>query len=201
MDQHCAASNLPDFETRTPNTLPRGIQAIIPMYQFTCSGTVTKWYAKVQGAMPSRIDFQIWRMVGQGYFQLVGGNTGPMERMRRHSKEVFFDVPSHLRVHVQPGDIVGLYVGSEEGDMKIMYKEDFRVVTYVKNHVVGPLGGFPNDPLFATPILGAPIIDMEVERGMLYSIEWFLVVMRNEAKLYCMAKLQASSGIYMYIYN
>lgn len=123
------------------------------------------------GRMPTTIIFQIWRMQGHGYYQLVGGNEGELQRAKFPPEKVTLDIPDQLQIHVQPGDVVGVYVGGE-GDMKIKYSgagQDVRVVMYIKDESTGTLSNFYTpeiNPGFARALLGSPMVEVVVERGM-----------------------------------
>ncbi len=123
------------------------------------------------GRKASTIIFQVWRLKGQGYYQVVGGNEGELQSAGIPPGKVTLDVPEQFRIRVRPGDVVGFYVGGE-GDMKIKYSDsgqDFRVVMYIKDESSGALSNFFTPEInsgFARALLGSPMVQVVVERGM-----------------------------------
>ena len=115
-------------------------QAIVPAYEFQCSGRVTEWRACVQPGGMGRehyyIQFQVWRPTGahNGCYSLVDYNIPlhhAVEEERNNisnstniiEAEGFLNPPdeglSHCvvlpvrknkQIEVQPGDVVGYYV-------------------------------------------------------------------------------------------
>ena len=103
-------------------------QAIVPAYEFQCSGRVTEWGACVQpGGSSSEeyyIQFQVWRPTGpSGCYSLVGfnrpvgseGEDGVLNPLGvngdplRRCVELSVTDPDQ-QIEVQSGDVVGYYV-------------------------------------------------------------------------------------------
>ena len=120
--------------------------------------------------MPSRIDFQVWRLFREdrGGYQLIGANTVMNPRVGP-DKKLTLPVPDRLRIQVEQGDVVGVYIG-REGDMQIKYTPSKSIVTYIAN-TDGPLAEFfTRDPIdvdepFSRPLDGSPQIYAAVESG------------------------------------
>ena len=142
------------------------MQALVPAYQFNCTGTITGWTAFVDGARPSRIDFQVWRHVStsrEDTYQLLAANSYPqlMPRMKRIS----ISVPRDLQIAVQPGDVLGVYVG-REGDLKIKAVPSDNAITFTIEHVSGPRSIFSTTSLDTRRYnRKAPLIAVDVQVG------------------------------------
>ena len=130
----CSVDNLPSPFGDRRNANPSSevpdrdrFQAIVPAYEFQCSGRVTEWWACVLpgGSSSERyyIQFQVWRPTGpSGCYSLVGfngpvgsdggdgflsppdGTDDPLDRC------VVLPVTEDQQIEVQSGDVVGYYV-------------------------------------------------------------------------------------------
>jgi len=154
----------------SPLHLPRGVQVLVPAYHFNCSSTIIEWGATLHRRMPSRIDFQVWRVFNEnrGGYRLVGANTVRNPRVGRN-KKLTLPVPDQLRIQVERGDVVGVYIG-REGDIQIKYAPSRTTVTYITN-TDRPLSEFFTrspidvDEPFSRPLDGSPQIYAVVESG------------------------------------
>ncbi len=111
--------------------VPYRRQVIIPSYQFTCCGVVTRWGGFVQpgGSFDTTVytaTFQVWRPTGDGStYELVGENV--------YSDPITLVTNSELRVTArepliafQPNDVVGYYLDSTResgGDRGVRYQQ------------------------------------------------------------------------------
>ena len=121
----CSVDKLPQLGD-APNRPRPGrdrFQAIVPAYEFQCSGRVTEWRACVQpggGGERYYIQFQVWRPSGPSEcYSLVGfnrsvGSDGVLrplgvdgDPLRRC---VVLSVTEDQQIEVQSGDVVGYYV-------------------------------------------------------------------------------------------
>eukprot|EP00731_Ephydatia_muelleri_P029389 Em0020g1033a len=138
------------------------IQAIIPQYEFNCSGFVTQWRVAVRMAKPRPMSFQIWRPIGGSpvaVYSLVGfysvTNVGPLAMTRTFS----ITVPTPSSVLVMAGDVIGYSYGGSIGDWRIQLNTTssqitvFYVTTAESNDMVS-LHTFAN----AT---GAPLVSAD----------------------------------------
>ena len=128
----CSVDNLPELvDTQERDTPDRDrFQAIVPAYEFQCSGRVTEWGACVNpGASGNEeyyIQFQVWRPTGpSGCYSLVGfnrpvdseGEDGflrpPGESSDPLHRCVVLSVTEDQQIEVRSGDVVGYYVDRE----------------------------------------------------------------------------------------
>ena len=125
----CSVDNLPSPFGDTTGNRPDNdrFQAIVPAYEFQCSGRVTEWRAcVVPGGMSSEqyyIQFQVWRPTGpSGCYSLVGfnrpvgseGEDGVLNPLGVNGDPlrrcVVLSVTEDQQIEVQSGDVVGYYV-------------------------------------------------------------------------------------------
>ena len=125
----CSVDNLPSPFRDTTDKRPDNdrFQAIVPAYEFQCSGRVTEWGACVQPGGSSSwlyyIQFQVWRPTdpsgcyslvgfnrpvdsvgGDGVLSPLGDNSDPLSRC------VVLPVTEDQQIEVPSGDVVGYYV-------------------------------------------------------------------------------------------
>ena len=130
----CSVDNLPELvDTQERDTPDRDrFQAIVPAYEFQCSGRVTEWGACVQpgrGDERYYIQFQVWRPTGpSGCYSLVGFNrpvdseggdgflSPPGDNSDPLHRCVVLPVTEDQQIEVQSGDVVGYYVDRENGN-------------------------------------------------------------------------------------
>ena len=122
----------------------------------------------MDGARPSRIDFQVWRPVStnmEDTYQLLAANSyGQLTTMPR-MKRISISVPEDFQIAVQPGDVLGVFVG-REGDLKIKTIPSENVITFTIEHVSVPRN------IFSTTNMDtrrnnrkAPLIEVDVQVG------------------------------------
>ena len=122
----CSVDNLPSpFESTAGRDRPDRdrFQAIVPAYEFQCSGRVTEWGACVERSSSREryyIQFQVWRPTGpSGCYSLVGFNRpvgsdgedgvlSPMDGALDNC--VVLSLTEEEQIEVQSGDVVGYYV-------------------------------------------------------------------------------------------
>ena len=113
------------FRDENSSPLPRGSQAIIITYQFQCCGDITAWQTYVQPGGGGHRDgaydifFQVWRpspiVQDNGCYSLVGENRFTSIRFGNNAPVSETPEPSNI-ISVRPGDVVGYYTFSREGD-------------------------------------------------------------------------------------
>ena len=156
-------------------------QIILPDYNFTCSGVISSWEAHTTGRILSSIRFQVWQLVpGLNDYRLVGENViGPRRDVDTEglSFDIAIDrlqlsvVDPAKQIYVSPGDFLGVFVGTERGNVKIQYKDSQEALAYVAD-INGPLSSFAKPLIvghaaFNRTIMVAPEISVNVE-GILY---------------------------------
>ena len=135
----CSVDNLPELGNAPGRATPDRdrFQAIVPAYEFQCSGRVTEWRACVQpgGSSNERyyIQFQVWRPTGpSGCYSLVGFNrpvdgdedgflSPPMGGSDPLDRCVVLPVTEDEQREVQSRDVVGYYVDHfklEDGELE-----------------------------------------------------------------------------------
>ncbi len=161
----------------TPKQVLSG-QIILPDYNFTCSGVISSWEAHTTGRILSSIRFQVWQLVpGLNDYRLVGENViGPRRDVDTEGLSFDIDrlqlsvVDPAKQINVSPGDFIGVFVGTERGNVKIQYKNSQEALAYVAD-INDPLSSFAKplivDPAFNRSIMVAPEISVNVE-GILY---------------------------------
>ena len=141
------------------------IQAIIPQYEFNCSGFVTQWRVAVKMAMPRSMSFQIWRPIGGSpvaVYSLVGFNSVTNVSLPAKMHTFSIMVPAPSRVLVMTGDVIGYSYGGSTGDWRIQLNTTssqitvFYVTTAESNGMVS-LYTFAN-------ALGAPIVSADFRK-------------------------------------
>jgi len=116
------------------------IQAVVPQYQFPCTGLVSELTARVDNSSGgTRIDLQIWRPTDiTGSYTLLWALQHPtMFETSRIGNMVTFS-PS-FAVPVERGDVIGFYTGS----VQILSDTSAQGTTvYSTSEVGGPLCNF-----------------------------------------------------------
>ena len=87
---------------------PTDRQAIFPVVNFTCSGSIQSWIfgARWIGSTASFTELQIWRSSGDGSYTKVG-NTTVIVTERNATRLYYYPLPSPMPF--QAGDILGYY--------------------------------------------------------------------------------------------
>ena len=118
--------NFIDQGDRSPRLLV-GIQALVPAYQFSCHGKVTRWGIATVRQGKNSISLQVWRPTtrhGSDVYSLVGSNNFDVEPLI-NQKLLYITPPTMDQITVQPGDMIGLYLQNNvsiEDRFSIQYK-------------------------------------------------------------------------------
>ena len=106
----------------------QGLQLLIPAWNFTCQGTIEKWFAHVTvNDTVDSIEFQIYAPVADSdNYSLVYGNEyqGNSAEGSLISRSV--DIINPLFIPIKPGYIVGVYLPPNNGNeqlLELMYNE------------------------------------------------------------------------------
>ena len=139
-------NSFPTYDsTRTDyGRFPRGIQAVVPQYQFPCTGVVRQLTARVGiGDVDGIFAVEIWRPTDiNGSYTLLWEMQHPTIETYRIGNMVTFS-PS-FAVPVERGDVIGFYSGSPYPEShQILYDTTARGVTvYSTSGGDGPLCNF-----------------------------------------------------------
>lgn len=142
--------NLPEFKSQAaggtgeaPTVLSStAVEAVIPAYRFNCSGNVTEWGVYVHPGVTSLglphhyyIEFQVWRpsLSTDVCYSWVGKNTLP-DAVATADGLVTVTVEEGEQIAVLPGDIVGLYAESLDGQGNVQLNTaDVSVTVWYKD--------------------------------------------------------------------
>ena len=101
--------------------IPPHRQAIITSYKFDCYGNITEWRLATRGydtTASLSLQFQVWRpspsVETNGCYSLVGRNRFTTA-LQNHSIVIASPLPED-RVEFAPGNVLGFYVESGQGD-------------------------------------------------------------------------------------
>ena len=161
--------NLPSFVdqgTHSPSLLV-GIQALVPMYQFSCHGKVTRWGIATERQGKHSIGLQVWRATsryGSYVYSLVGMNKFDVQPSKIQGL-YYITPPAMDQITVQPGDMIGFYLQNNvtiEDDFTIQYKPHANNVTLQFVMTDEPLTIIEETTLSIQMLKTAPIITVDI---------------------------------------
>ena len=139
--QECVLNEFPAYDSARTDyrSFSGDIQAIVPQYQFPCTGVVNQLIARVGiGGNDARIDLQIWRPTdGKGSYTLLWGLRHPTIETSRTENMVTFS-PS-FAVPVERGDVIGFYTHSVG---QLLYDPTAGGITVYNTSAAEPLCNF-----------------------------------------------------------
>lgn len=169
------AQNLPNFVDQgeySPGLLV-GIQALVPTYQFSCHGRVTRWGIATERQGKHSIYLQVWRTTERHHefpaYALIGANKFDIEPPK--SRILYYISPPTMdQITVQPGDVIGFYLqnnASIEDDFTIQYNPHANNVTLQFVMSDEPLAVIEETTLSVQMLKTAPVITVDIA-GMNY---------------------------------
>ena len=125
--ESCSLQNIPQFESQglSGSQSLGNIQAIVPNYTFSCTGSVVQWGACIQvgDEQEYTIEFQVWRKseAGNTNYSLVDSNsfsrTSPASDSDLRTICIREDVlPEQIPISVWPGEVVGFRFRYDDDD-------------------------------------------------------------------------------------
>ena len=124
--------------------LPPSVQVLSTNFRLNCSGYVTTWGTAVGGVGENVVEFQIWRESRTDYFEKIGSNAFLYESLSAEGSLRSFAVDEGSMIHVEKGDIVGLYVGGL-GNSSLLIVENTNTSVHVLYNVSEPRGSILTD--------------------------------------------------------
>ena len=139
--QECMLNSFPTYNSSRTDYggFAGDTQAVVPQYQFPCTGLVSELTARVDiNSDGTRIDLQIWRPTDiNGSYTLFWALQHPAIEISRIGNMVIFS-PS-FAVPVERGDVIVFYTGS----VQILYDTSAQGTTVYSTSEVGePLCNF-----------------------------------------------------------
>ena len=137
--QECMLNESPPYDSARTDygSFSGGIQAIVPQYQFPCTGVVSQLIARVGN--DAQIDLQIWRPTdGKGSYTLLWGLRHPTRFETSHTENTVTFSPS-FAVPVERGDVIGFYTHSVG---QLLYDPTAGGITVYSTSAAEPLCNF-----------------------------------------------------------
>ena len=162
--------NLPKFVDQGEHSpgLLVGIQVLIPTYQFSCYGKVTRWGIATERQGRHSIYLQVWRITNRHYgfpvYSLVGANKFDIEPSKPQIL-YYISPPTMDQIIVQPGDVIGFYLqnnSSIEDDFTIQYNPHTNNVTVQFVMTDKPLAIIEETTLSVQMLKTAPVITVDI---------------------------------------
>ena len=162
---------LPNFADQGDHSpaLLVGIQALVPAYQFSCYGKVTKWGIATERKGKHSINLQVWRPTiryGSDVYLLVGTNNFDIEPPMEQ-KLFYITPPAISQIAVQPGDIIGFHLENNvsiDDNFSIQYKSYTNNVTVHYVMTEEPLTVIEETTLSIRLSKTAPVITVDIGR-------------------------------------
>ena len=146
-----------------------GIQALVPEYEFTCSGNITQWGLSTEMHGKHRVDLQVWRpMQEEGAYHLVGTNS--FNTQPEMGQKLLYLFPNATnQIQAQPGDVIGFYLEDDArvaDDFAIQYKLNATGVTVRYKQEDHPLEIIQASTLPVQFLNVAPVLLVEIGKPL-----------------------------------
>ena len=140
-----------------------GIQALVPAYKLSCTGTLIRWRVATAREGQHNIHLQVWRPGSEpDSYSKVGSNTFNLKPTS--GQRLFTLTPSYKdQIRVQVGDVLGFYLEKNNSDdFSIQYQARVSGISVLYRQVSGTLQTINHYTLPVELLNAAPIIQAEI---------------------------------------